>query len=96
MDEYVDLPRDHPESYHYYMYNNFFKHIDIDPKNAHVLDGNAPDLDKECEDFEKKIKEAGGVELFIGGMIPIKFILFSYQKNIYNQIVYPIGMIKFI
>ena len=31
MDEYVGLPSDHPESYHYYMYENFFKHIDIDP-----------------------------------------------------------------
>lgn len=67
MDEYVDLPRDHPESYHHYMYHNFFKHIDINPKNVHILDGNAPDLEKECDDFETKIKEAGGVELFIGG-----------------------------
>lgn len=49
------------------MWNNLFKHIDIDPKNAHILDGNAPDLVKECNDFEKKIAEAGGVELFLGG-----------------------------
>lgn len=67
MDEYVNLPRDHSESYHYYMYNHFFKHIDIDPKNAHILDGNAEDLVTECLDYEKKIVEAGGVELFIGG-----------------------------
>lgn len=75
MDEYVDLPRDHPESYHYYMYNNFFKHIDIDPKNVHILDGNAMDLEKECDNFEKKIKEAGGIELFIGGKITISLII---------------------
>ncbi len=31
MDEYVGIPSDHPESYHYYMYENFFKHVDIDP-----------------------------------------------------------------
>lgn len=68
MDEYVGLPRDHPESYHSFMWENFFKHIDIDPGNAHVLDGNASDLVKECEDFEAKIKDAGGVHLFIGGM----------------------------
>lgn len=68
MDEYVDLPRDHPESYHYYMYNNFFKHIDINPENVHILDGNASNLVQECDDFEKKIKDAGGIELFIGGM----------------------------
>ncbi|XP_031839042.1 glucosamine-6-phosphate isomerase Oscillin [Nomia melanderi] len=77
MDEYVDLPRDHPESYHYYMYNNFFKHIDIDPLNVHILDGNAPDLVKECDDFERKIKEAGGIELFIGGIGPDGHIAFN-------------------
>uniref|UniRef100_A0A914RH81 Uncharacterized protein n=1 Tax=Parascaris equorum TaxID=6256 RepID=A0A914RH81_PAREQ len=49
------------------MFNNFFRYIDIDPANVHILDGNAKDLAKECEDYEKKIKEAGGIELFIGG-----------------------------
>ena len=67
MDEYVDLARDHPESYHSFMWENFFKHIDIDPKNAHLLDGNAEDLQSECDNYEKKITEAGGVDLFIGG-----------------------------
>ena len=67
MDEYVALPRDHPESYHSFMWENFFKHIDIDPSNAHILDGNAPDLVKECDDFEVKITEAGGIDLFVGG-----------------------------
>ncbi|VVD05196.1 unnamed protein product [Leptidea sinapis] len=60
MDEYVGLPREHPESYHYYMWNEFFKHIDIDPAQAHVLNGNAPDLVAECQRFEDLIKEAGG------------------------------------
>lgn len=62
------MPRDHHESYHYYMFENFFKHIDIDPKNAHVLDGNATDLEKECLAFETEIAKAGGVELFVGGI----------------------------
>nr|CAD7575325.1 unnamed protein product [Timema californicum] len=60
------LPRDHPESYHFYMWNNFFKHIDIDPRNAHLLNGNAPNLEEECENFERKISEAGGINLFVG------------------------------
>ena len=67
MDEYVGLDEEHQESYHSYMWNNFFKHIDIDPKNVHILNGNASDLIKECDEFERKIKDAGGVELFIGG-----------------------------
>lgn len=46
------------------MFHNFFKHIDIDPKNAHILNGNAADLVEECDNFENKIKDSGGIELF--------------------------------
>ena len=67
MDEYVGIPRDHKESYHTYMWQNFFSQIDIDPKNVNLLDGNAKDLQKECNDFEAKIRSYGGVELFVGG-----------------------------
>lgn len=63
-----DLPRAHPESYHYFMWNNFFKHIDIDPQNVHILNGNASDLKAECLNYEQEIKNAGGIELFIGGI----------------------------
>ncbi|XP_013774580.1 glucosamine-6-phosphate isomerase 1 [Limulus polyphemus] len=77
MDEYVGLPRDHPESYHSFMWNSLFKHVDILPENAHILDGNAPDLQKECEEFERKISEAGGIELFIGGIGPDGHIAFN-------------------
>lgn len=59
------------------MWNEFFKHIDIDPKNAHILDGNAEDLVAECNSYEDKIKEAGGVELFIGGIGPDGHIAFN-------------------
>jgi len=68
MDEYVDLPRDHPESYHSFMWNNLFKHIDIKPENAHILDGNAPDLEEECRKYEEAIAAVGGIELFLGGI----------------------------
>merc|ERR1712142_661188 len=77
MDEYVGLPEQHPESYHRYMFDNFFKHIDIDPKNAHILDGNANDLEKECANYEKLIAEAGGIRLFIGGIGPDGHIAFN-------------------
>ena len=48
MDEYVGLPKDHPESYHSFMWNNFFSHIDIKPENVNILNGNAEDLEAEC------------------------------------------------
>jgi len=68
MDEYVGLPRDHPESYHTFMFREFFSHIDIPPTQINLLDGNAPDLIKECNSYEEKIKKAGGIELFLGGI----------------------------
>ncbi|KAI2657109.1 Glucosamine-6-phosphate isomerase 2 [Labeo rohita] len=71
------LPRDHPESYHSYMWNNFFKHIDIEPQNTHILDGNASNLQTECEAFEQKITAAGGIELFVGGIGPDGHIAFN-------------------
>ena len=68
MDEYVGISENHPESYHSFMFENFFNHIDIDRKNIHILNGNAPDLAMECVDYETKIKSFGGIELFLGGM----------------------------
>lgn len=68
MDEYVNLPREHPESYYSFMWNNFFNHIDIEKENTNILNGNAPDLEAECAEYEKKIKKAGGVKLFVGGV----------------------------
>lgn len=68
MDEYVGLPEEHPESYHSFMWHNFFSHIDIDPKNVNILNGNAPDPQAECDDYERRIREAGGIDLFLGGV----------------------------
>ena len=68
MDEYVGIPEEHPESYHSFMHKNLFDKIDIPAGNIHILNGNAPDLAKECEDYEKAIVAAGGIDLFLGGV----------------------------
>jgi len=68
MDEYAGLPPDHPYSYHYYMMENLFKHIDIKPSNTHILDGMAKDPGEECRLYEEAIAKMGGIELFLGGM----------------------------
>ncbi|MCI1779198.1 MAG: glucosamine-6-phosphate deaminase [Bacteroidales bacterium] len=68
MDEYVGIPEDHPESYHSFMWNNFFKYIDIPKENINILNGNASDLARECEEYESRIKKAGGIDLFMGGV----------------------------
>ncbi len=77
MDEYVGLPEDHPESYHSFMWNNFFKHIDIDKNYVNILNGNAKNLNRECEEYEEKIKKAGGIDLFVGGIGPDGHIAFN-------------------
>ena len=70
MDEYVGLPESHPESYHSFMATNFFNHIDI-------LIGNAKDLAAECAHYEQMIEEAGGIDLFMGGIGPDGHIAFN-------------------
>ena len=77
MDEYVGLPEDHPQSYHRFMWDNFFSHVDILPENVHLPDGNAGDLDRECEAYEEAIAAAGGIDLFIGGAGPDGHIAFN-------------------
>jgi glucosamine-6-phosphate deaminase len=82
MDEYVDLPRssslkasidgsDHEQSYHSFMHKHLFAHIDIDPKNVHILDGNAANLEAECAHYEEEIRKVGGIELFLGGIVSL-------------------------
>ncbi|OJT12495.1 Glucosamine-6-phosphate isomerase [Trametes pubescens] len=68
MDEYVGLPEDHPESYHTFMFREFFSHVDIPPSQVNILNGNAKDLIGECNAYEAKIKAHGGIELFLGGI----------------------------
>ncbi|MBC5830630.1 glucosamine-6-phosphate deaminase [Vibrio metschnikovii] len=68
MDEYIGIAEDHPESYHSFMYNNFFTHIDIQPQNINLLDGNTDDHELECKRYEDKIKSYGKINLFMGGV----------------------------
>ncbi|MFC3914460.1 glucosamine-6-phosphate deaminase [Pseudaeromonas sharmana] len=68
MDEYVGLPEAHPQSYHSFMYNNFFNHIDIRRENIHILNGNAADLIAECNRYEEQIRHYGRIHLFLGGV----------------------------
>ncbi|KKY34904.1 putative glucosamine-6-phosphate isomerase [Diaporthe ampelina] len=68
MDEYIGIPRDHPESYHSFMWKNFFQHVNIKPGNVNILNGNAPNLEAECIDYEAKIKSVGGIDLFLAGI----------------------------
>ncbi|MGE4567633.1 MAG: glucosamine-6-phosphate deaminase [Bacteroidales bacterium] len=77
MDEYVGLLKEHPESYHSFMWTHFFQHIDIPTENVNILNGNAPDLEAECLRYEEKMKSYGQVHLFMGGIGPDGHIAFN-------------------
>ncbi len=77
MDEYVGIAEDHPQSYHYFMWDNLFDHVDIPKENVNILNGNAVDLEEECSLFEEKIKIYGGIDLFLGGIGPDGHIAFN-------------------
>jgi glucosamine-6-phosphate deaminase len=77
MDEYVGLDEHHPQSYHAFMHDHLFNHIDIPKENINILNGNAPDLEEECRRYEAKIKQYGGIDLFLGGIGPDGHIAFN-------------------
>ncbi len=69
MDEYLGLPREHDQSYWYFMHDNFFDHlVDMKPENINILNGMTGDPEKECADYEAKIASYGGIDLFMGGI----------------------------
>ena len=68
MDEYLGLPREHDQSYWYFMWSNFFDHIDIPKENVNILNGMAEDPEAECARYEAKIASYGGIDLFMGGI----------------------------
>ncbi len=68
MDEYVGLAPDHPQSYHFFMWENLFSHVDIKRENVNILNGMAEDIKAECQRYEDKITAMGGIDLFLGGI----------------------------
>lgn len=68
LDEYVSLPPTHPESYHYFMWENLFKHININPSNVYIPLGMSENIEAFCDWYEVKIKSYGGIDLQILGI----------------------------
>jgi glucosamine-6-phosphate deaminase len=68
LDEYVGLAPSDPHSYRYYMNERLFSQVNLDPRNTHLPNGMAKDLDAECRDYEEKIKRSGGIDLQVLGI----------------------------
>ncbi len=68
LDEYRGLNHDHPQSYHYFMAQHLFNHINIRPENTHVPNGANPDAQTACDEYEDAIDMAGGIDLQLLGL----------------------------
>ncbi len=68
LDEYVGLPPAHAQSYHSFMEENLFRHINISRKNVHIPDGMTRDISRFCTRYERQIRAAGGIDLQILGI----------------------------
>src|SRR5262245_61205008 len=68
LDEYIGLPPSHEQSYHHFMHENFFKHINLQPRYTHVPDGMADDIEAHCEWYEQRIRDAGGIDIQVLGI----------------------------
>lgn len=68
LDEYKGLTKDNDQSYYYFMYNNFFKHINIRPENTNIPDGTCTDSDGECARYNQVIESLGGIDLQLLGL----------------------------
>lgn len=68
LDEYMGLPRTHPESYYAFMKRMLYDRTDLRPENCHIPDGNAPDPEAECRRYEEAIRAAGGIDILLLGV----------------------------
>ena len=68
LDEYVGLPNRHPQSYHYFMHENLFKHVNIPKQNIHIPSGSTDNYEAFCAWYERRIVECGGIDLQILGI----------------------------
>lgn len=69
LDEYLGLPSNHPQSFHHFMQQNFFAHVNVGPANIHIPDGAIKgNYQQHCASYENAIRDAGGIDLQILGI----------------------------
>lgn len=85
LDEYCKLDVNDENSYHSFMYNNLFNHINIPEENINFLDGNAEDMEKECKEYEQRIKKAGGIDIQLLGIGSNGHIAFNEPSEAFQR-----------
>lgn len=84
LDEYVGIDEEHPNSYHYFMKEMLFNHINIDIKNTYIPDGKTKDLEKYCKEYDELIEKKGGIDLQILGIGENGHIAFNEPDEMLN------------
>lgn len=85
LDEYVNLDVNDKNSYHSFMHENLFDHINIPEENINFLDGNAEDPEEECRRYEQKIKAAGGIDIQLLGIGSNGHIAFNEPADCFQR-----------
>ena len=86
LDEYVGLPKDHDQSYAYFMRHNLFDHVIIDQNNCNIPNGMNPDADAECARYDAVIDSFGGADLQLLGLGPNGHIGFNEPADAFGQL----------
>lgn len=94
MDEYLGLPPTNDQSYHYFMYNKLFNHIDIPKQNINILNGLTDNVEKECRDYEAKIKKYGRIHLFLGGLGPEGHLAFNEAGSTRKSVTRKVALVE--
>ena len=92
LDEYVGLAPDHDQSYHYYMQENFFRHVNIKPENTNVPNGLAKDTDAECARYDRLISDLGGIDLQLLGIGHTGHIGFNEPDQDFNKMTHKVEL----
>ncbi|GFN35342.1 glucosamine-6-phosphate deaminase [Tepidimicrobium xylanilyticum] len=92
LDEYEGLGKEDANSYYKFMYDNFFKHVDIKYDNINIPDGLASDSNKECEEYEMKIRKAGGMDLVVLGIGENGHIGFNEPSDFFSGFSYRVKL----
>lgn len=92
LDEYCGLSPDNPQSYHFYMRENFFSHINIRPGNTFLPNGQAPDIGAECRRYDRLISDLGGIDLQLLGIGNTGHIGFNEPDESFDKMTHPVAL----
>ena len=92
LDEYCGLPPDNPQSYHYYMKENFFSHINIRPEKTFLPNGLAKDIIEECRRYDRLISDLGGIDLQLLGLGNTGHIGFNEPDDSFDKMTHRVAL----